>query len=85
VTTVQYVNFPQKILLHRHPGPACHPLDKEKTLSRMHEHKVKFWLRFLSIILRVLRLDVSVWISKNIGKKVWFSNRFSSLLLYSVQ
>jgi hypothetical protein len=34
------------------------------------------------MILRVLRLGVSVWISYNIGKGVWFSIRFSSILLY---
>jgi len=41
-------------------------------------------LRFLDIIFRVLRLEVSVWISLTIGKVVWFSIRFSSLLLFSV-
>jgi hypothetical protein len=34
-------------------------------------------LRFLGIILRFLRLEVSRWISY--GKKVWFSIRFSFL------
>ncbi len=38
-------------------------------------------LRFLDIILRVLRLEVSVWISETIGKGVWFSIRFSTFLL----
>jgi hypothetical protein len=39
-------------------------------------------LRFLGIILRVLRLEVSVWISKTIGKGGWFSIRFFFFLLY---
>jgi hypothetical protein len=38
---------------------------------------IKFSLRFLGIIVRVLRLEVSVWISQYIGKRVWFSIRFS--------
>ncbi len=40
---------------------------------------ISFW--FLCIILRVLRLEVSVWISQIVGKGVWFSIRFSSFLL----
>jgi hypothetical protein len=31
---------------------------------------IQFSLRFLDIILRVLRLEISVWISQNIGKRV---------------
>jgi hypothetical protein len=42
-------------------------------------------MRFLGIVLRVLRLEVSVWISETIGKRVRFCIRFSSFLLYSVQ
>jgi hypothetical protein len=38
--------------------------------SRIHEHTVS--LRFLGIILRVFRLEVSVWISSTIGRGVWF-------------
>ncbi len=37
------------------------------------------------IQLKILRLEVSVLISLTIGKVVWFSIRFSSFLLYSVQ
>jgi hypothetical protein len=48
--------------------------------TRIHERTIT--LRFLGIILRVLRLEVSVWISYTIGKGVWFSIRFSSFLLY---
>jgi hypothetical protein len=33
-------------------------------------------------LLRVLRLEVSVWISLTIGKGVWFSFRFFSFFLY---
>jgi hypothetical protein len=44
--------------------------------SRIYERTIL--LRFLGIILRVLRLEVSVW------HGVWFSIRFSSSLLYSV-
>jgi hypothetical protein len=40
---------------------------------------------FLGIILRVLRLEVSVWISQTIGKWVLFSITFSSFLLYGLQ
>ncbi len=32
--------------------------------------------------MRVLRLEVFVWISETIGKGIWFSIRFSSFLLY---
>jgi hypothetical protein len=32
--------------------------------------------------LRVLRLEVSAWISEIIGKGVWFSIRLSSFILY---
>jgi hypothetical protein len=39
----------------------------------------------LGIILRVLRHEVSVWISSTTGKGIWFSIRFSSFLLYNVQ
>jgi hypothetical protein len=39
-------------------------------------------LRFQGIILRVLRLEISVWISLTMGNGVWFSIRFSSFLLY---
>jgi hypothetical protein len=52
------------------------------TRSRIHERTTS--LRFLGIILIVLRLEVSVWISETIGKGVWFSIRFSSFLLYSI-
>jgi hypothetical protein len=38
--------------------------------SRIHERKIS--LKFLSIILRVLTLEVSVWISKTIMKGVRF-------------
>jgi hypothetical protein len=48
--------------------------------SRFHERTNT--LRLLGLILRGLRLEVSVWISKTKGKGVWFSIRFSSLLLY---
>ncbi len=51
--------------------------------SRIHERIIS--LGFLGIVLKVLRLEVSVWISQTIGKGVWFSIRFSSCLLYSVQ
>ncbi len=51
-----------------------------KIRSRIHERTIT--LRLLGIILRGLRLEVSVWISKFIGKGVRFSIRFSSLLLY---
>jgi hypothetical protein len=37
---------------------------------------------FLGIILRVLKLEVSVWIS---WKRMWLTIRFSSFLLYRVQ
>ncbi len=50
--------------------------------SRIHEGTIS--LRFLGIILRVLRLKVSAWSSETAGKRVWFSIRFSSFL-YSVQ
>jgi hypothetical protein len=36
--------------------------------SRIHERSIA--VRFLGIILRVLRFKVSVWISKTIGKRV---------------
>jgi hypothetical protein len=39
-------------------------------------------LRFLGITLRVLRLEVSEWISKTKGKGVWFSMSFPSFLTY---
>jgi hypothetical protein len=39
-------------------------------LCRIHERT--FSLRFLGIILRVLKLEVSVWISQTIGMGVWF-------------
>jgi hypothetical protein len=51
-----------------------------KIRSRIHERTIT--LRLLGIILRGLRLEVSVWISKTKRKGVWFSIRFSSLLLY---
>ncbi len=51
-----------------------------KIRSRIHERTIT--LRLLGIILRGLRLEVSVWISKTIGKGVWFYIRFSSVLLY---
>ncbi len=51
--------------------------------SRIHEHTILF--RFLGIILGVLRLEVSVKNYQTIGKGVWVSIRFSSLLLYSVK
>ncbi len=51
--------------------------------SQIHDRTIL--LRFLGIILRVLRIEVSVWISQTIGKGVWFSIRFFSFLLYSVQ
>ncbi len=38
-------------------------------------------MSFLGIILRVLRLEVSVWLSQTLGKWVCFSVRLSSLLL----
>jgi hypothetical protein len=41
--------------------------------------------RILGTIFGVLRLEVSVWISLTIRKGLWFSPRFSSFLLYSVQ
>ncbi len=56
---------------------------KNEPRSRIHERTIS--LMCLGIILRVLRLEVSVWISWTIGKGIWFSIRFSSLLLYSVQ
>jgi hypothetical protein len=52
-------------------------------ISRIHESTIL--LKFLAIILRVLRLEISVWISKTIGQGVCFSFRISSNLLYSVQ
>jgi hypothetical protein len=33
-------------------------------------------IQFLGIILRVLRLEVSVWISETIGKWIWFLSGF---------
>jgi hypothetical protein len=39
-------------------------------------HELTISLRFLGIILRVLRLEVSVWIFLTIGKGIWFSVRF---------
>jgi hypothetical protein len=48
--------------------------------SRIHERTIS--LRVFSIVLRVLRLEVSIWISKTIEEGVWFSIRFSSFLLY---
>ncbi len=47
--------------------------------SRIHDRTNS--LRFLGIILRVLRIEIS----QTIGKGVWFSIRFSSFLLSSVQ
>ncbi len=42
-------------------------------------------MRFLGIILRVLRLDVSVWISEAIGRGVWLLQGFPpfSFTVYS--
>jgi hypothetical protein len=42
--------------------------------SRIHERTIL--LRFLGMILRTLRLEVSLYISETIGKGVWFSFRF---------
>jgi hypothetical protein len=47
---------------------------------RIHERTIS--LRVLGIVLRVLRLEVSIWISKTRVEGVWFSIRFSSFLLY---
>jgi hypothetical protein len=49
------------------PIPRCYSLIPEDELM-----SVQFSLRFLGIILRVLRLEVSVWISETI----WFSMGF---------
>ncbi len=49
--------------------------------SQIHEGTIS--LRFLGIILRVLRPEVSEWIGK--GKGYSSGIRFSSYLLYSVQ
>jgi hypothetical protein len=46
----------------------------------MHERTIT--LRFLGIILRVLRLGVSVWICETIRKGGMVSIRFSSFFLY---
>ncbi len=56
---------------------------KISSCSQDHEHTNS--LRFLGILLRVLRLEVSVWIYQTIVKRVWFSIKFSSFFLYSVQ
>ncbi len=40
---------------------------------------------FLGILLRVLQLEVSIWIYKTKGKGVWFSIRFPLFFFYSVQ
>ncbi len=40
--------------------------NETRFISRIHERTIP--LRFLGIILRVLRVEVSVWISKTIGK-----------------
>ena len=53
---------------------------KSVARSRIHERAIT--LRFLGIILKVLRLEVSAWIILTIGKDVWFSIRFSSFLIY---
>jgi hypothetical protein len=45
-----------------------------ETRRRIHERTIS--LRFLVLIWRVLRLEVSVWISKTMGKGVWFFIRF---------
>jgi hypothetical protein len=50
--------------------------EASNTRSRIHERT--FSLRFLGIILRVLKLDVSVWISQTIGMGVWFLSGFPS-------
>jgi hypothetical protein len=57
--------------------------NETRFISRIHERTIS--LKFLGIILRVLRVEVSVWISKTIGKGVWFSIRSSSFLLFNVQ
>ncbi len=54
----------------------------EDNLYRRRIHERTISLRFL--ILTVLRLEVSVWISLTIGKGAWFSIRFFSFLLCSV-
>jgi hypothetical protein len=41
-------------------------------------------LRLLGLILRVLILEVSVWIYLTTGKRVWFSISFSSFFFYNV-
>jgi hypothetical protein len=46
-----------------------------------HREGVWYSLRFLGIILRVLRLEVSVWISLTTGKGVRFSLRFLGIIL----
>ncbi len=57
----------------------CHVIfDTMLYRNRIHERTIS--LRFPGIILGVLRLQVSVWISVTIGKGVWFS----FFLLYSV-
>jgi hypothetical protein len=53
-------------------------LDPPLSPSRSRIHERTILLRFLGIILRVLRLEVPVWISETIGKGAWFSIRFSS-------
>jgi len=76
----------QKFLFEMLPG-TVHTF----TVLLFHVHqKPNSWctisLRFLGIILRVLRLEVSVWISQSIGKGVpclRFSVKFCSFLLYN--
>jgi hypothetical protein len=59
-------------------------LNRKETRSRLHEHTVHctISLMFLDVILIVLGLEGSEWISYTIGKGVWFSIRFSSFLLH---
>ncbi len=57
-------------------SPSLDSWQDDQTRSRIHQRTIS--LRFLGIILKILRLEVSVW------KGVRFSIRFSSFLLYSV-
>jgi hypothetical protein len=54
----------------------------EELLLQNSIHERTISLRFLGIILKVLRLEASEWTT---GKGVLLSIRFSSFLLYSVQ